>query len=76
MVSNWNKVLKGFTQAAFLLPFFVFSQGNVSGNMESIFQYLNDDPIIGANQPPEKALVNSYMNAFYTHGNFKAGMRL
>ncbi len=76
MINKRNQLLKRCFQAAVLLPFFVFGQGNVSGNMESIFQYLNDDPIIGANQPPEKGLMNSYMNAFYTHGNFKAGMRL
>ena len=55
---------------------FLFSQGSVSGNAESTFQYLNEDTIIGANQPPSKGLINSYMNVFYTNGNFKAGMRL
>ncbi len=52
-----------------------FSQGSFSGNIESTFQYLNADSVIGANQPPEKALINSYMNVFYTNGNFRAGMR-
>lgn len=32
--------------------------------------------MIGATLPPEKGLLNSYMNAFYTQGNFKAGMRI
>lgn len=50
--------------------------GNISGNVESIFQYLNEDTIIGANQPTEKGLLNSYMNVFYTYGKFKAGIRL
>lgn len=50
--------------------------GSFTGNFESTFQYLNEDPIIAATQPPEKGLLNSYMNVFYTHGNFKAGMRL
>lgn len=56
----------------------VFSQldrGNFSGNMETTFQYLNEDSLIGATQPPSKGLMNTYMNVFYTHGNFKAGMR-
>ncbi len=51
------------------------SPGNFSGNMESTFQYLNTDSVIGAYQPDSKALVNSYMNVFYTQGNFKAGVR-
>ncbi len=55
---------------------FLFSQGSISGNAESTFQYLNEDTIIGADQPPSKGLINSYMNVFYTNKNFKAGMRL
>ena len=59
---------------------FSFSQnkdlGTITGNAESIFQYLNEDTLIGANQPASKGLINSYMNIFYTHGNFKAGMRI
>lgn len=56
----------------------VFGQldrGNFTGNMETTFQYLNEDSLIGATQPPSKGLMNTYMNVFYTHGNFKAGMR-
>jgi hypothetical protein len=60
----------------FLLSVHAFGQGNLTGNIESTFQYLNEDSIIGANQPAEKGLINSYMNVFYTYGNFKAGMRL
>jgi hypothetical protein len=62
--------------ALFLLPNVLFSQGNFTGNAESIFQYLNSDTIISANQPPSKGLLNSYMNVFYTNKGFKAGMRL
>tara|TARA_B100001287_G_scaffold89347_1_gene74886 strand:- start:848 stop:2515 length:1668 start_codon:yes stop_codon:yes gene_type:complete len=69
--------LKNLLLAPFLLgASFLLSQGSVSGNAESTFQYLNEDTIIGANQPPSKALINSYMNVFYTNGKFKAGMRL
>ncbi|PHR31132.1 MAG: hypothetical protein COA38_08795 [Fluviicola sp.] len=50
--------------------------GSISGNIESTFQFLNNDTLIGANQPAEKGLLNTYMNVFYTNGNFKAGMRL
>ena len=53
----------------------VFSQGNLTGNMETVFQYLNEDTIINAKQPMQKGLMNSYMNVFYTQGNFRAGMR-
>ncbi len=50
--------------------------GSITGNMESIFQYLNEDTVIAANQPAEKGLINTYMNVFYTNGNFRAGMRV
>lgn len=50
--------------------------GNLTGNVESIFQYLVTDSIIKANQPASKGLINSYMNVYYTQGNFKAGMRI
>lgn len=59
--------------------FLCFSQTNtatITGNIESTFQYLKADTLIGATLPPEKGLLNSYMNAFYTQGNFKGGMRL
>jgi hypothetical protein len=48
----------------------------LTGNMETTFQYLNEDTLIGANQPPSKGLVNSYMNVFYRQAKFKAGMRI
>ncbi|MNK08319.1 hypothetical protein D3C87_262520 [compost metagenome] len=49
--------------------------GNITGNMEATFQYLNADPLIGADQPPERGLLNSYMNVFYSGSHFKAGAR-
>jgi len=49
---------------------------NITGNIESIFQYLNEDTVIGASQPDSKALINTYMNVFVTYKNFKAGMRV
>ena len=52
-----------------------FNTGNFSGNLETTFQYLNEDTLIDALQPPSKGLLNSYMNVYYTHGNFKAGLR-
>lgn len=70
-----NKLL---TLIAFLVTLSSFGQlerGNFTGNLETIFQYLNEDSIIGATQPASKGLLNSYMNVYYTHGNFKAGLR-
>lgn len=49
---------------------------SITGNVESTFQYLNEDTLIGANQPAEKALLNTYMNTFITYKGFKAGMRV
>lgn len=49
---------------------------NITGNIETTFQYLNEDSLIGAAQPAEKALMNTYMNTFLTFRGFKAGMRL
>ncbi|TNE56078.1 MAG: hypothetical protein EP338_00500 [Bacteroidetes bacterium] len=51
-------------------------RGSISGNAETTFQYLKEDSLIGATQPSEKGLLNSYMNVFYTGSNFKAGMRI
>ncbi len=49
---------------------------NITGNMESTFQFLNEDTLIGANRPASVGLLNSYMNVFYRQGGFKAGMRM
>ena len=51
-------------------------EANITGNIESIFQYLNEDTIIDAAQPDSKGLLNTYMNVNYTYRNFKAGMRI
>lgn len=59
--------LSGFSQK---------NQLNITGNIETTFQYLNEDTLIGANQPAEKGLLNTYMNVFATYGNFKAGLRM
>lgn len=49
---------------------------SITGNMETTFQLLNEDTLIGATQPPSKSLVNSYMNVFYRQAGFKAGVRV
>jgi len=68
---------------SFLTAFVVFLNGtaqieksNFMGNVETMFQYLNNDSVIGAAQPPSKSLLNSYMNVYYTHDNFRAGLRV
>ncbi len=48
----------------------------ITGNMETTFQYLNEDTLIGANRPASVGLLNSYINVFYRQGGFKAGVRL
>jgi hypothetical protein len=68
--------MKYFFFALFFSPLFFFSQANITGNIESTFQYLNNDSLIGATQPDQKGLINSYMNVFYTQGKFKAGLRV
>ncbi|PWH84853.1 DUF6029 family protein [Brumimicrobium oceani] len=71
------KLIKLLAGSAFLfVSFNALSQGTISGNMESTFQYLNDDDKINAEQPDEKALLNSYINVNYRNSGFKAGMRL
>ncbi|MGJ8661166.1 MAG: DUF6029 family protein [Bacteroidota bacterium] len=60
---------------------FLWSQENnsnapsITGNMETTFQYLNEDTLIGANRPASVGLINSYMNVFYRQAGFKAGAR-
>ena len=55
---------------------FAQNKASITGNIESTFQYLNEDTLIEANQPAEKGLINTYMNVFATYGDFKAGIRI
>lgn len=54
----------------------LWGQGTISGDMQARFQYLMDDDKIGAKQPDEKALLNSFINVNYRLKGFKAGLRL
>lgn len=65
-----------FATSIFTLGFSQQNLGSISGNIESTFQYLNKDSLIGADQPESKALLSSYANIYYTVGNFKAGVRM
>lgn len=49
---------------------------NISGNIETTFQYLQEDTIIGANQPAEKTVFNSYALVNYENKGFKGGVRI
>ncbi len=71
-----KKIISLILAATPLLTFAQTEEFSVTGNAEAIFQYLNKDTLIGANQPAEKALLNSYMNVFMRYKNFKGGMRL
>lgn len=48
---------------------------NVTGNVETTFQYLNEDTLIGAKQPAEKAVLNNYALVNFTYKHFRAGTR-
>ncbi|MGB0932757.1 MAG: DUF6029 family protein [Lishizhenia sp.] len=73
------KLSKSFSILCFILLFFSVTQANaqgtISGNFETTYQYLLTDSVIGATQPKEKSLVNSYINVNYRLGGFKAGAR-
>lgn len=64
--------------SALFLLFSQFStaQGSITGNIETTYQYLLDDTLIGAIQPKEESLINTYMNVNYRLKGFKAGMRV
>jgi hypothetical protein len=62
--------------AVYNMSFGQLGPANITGNFETMFQYLNEDSLIKATQPDSKGLINSYMNIFFTQGNFKAGVRL
>ncbi|MCB0760289.1 MAG: hypothetical protein KDC12_02115 [Flavobacteriales bacterium] len=49
--------------------------GHISGNVSLLWQQYNEDTLIGAQVPPEKAGFNAYGNLIYTRGNFSAGIR-
>ncbi len=51
------------------------SGGTVTGNIESMFQYLQDDSTINAFAPEQKGVLNSYANVNYSLGDFRAGVR-
>lgn len=64
-----------FFTARFSFAQFDIPLGNVTGNIESTFQYYNPDSTINAQVPPEKSALNSFANINYRNGFFKAGVR-
>ncbi len=49
---------------------------NISGNIETTFQYLNPDTLIGAQQPDQKSVINSYALVNYSNKGFRGGVRI
>jgi hypothetical protein len=65
-----------FLMSATAFGQFDLGKPSVSGNIETIFQYLQSDSAIEAFAPEQKAVMNSYANINYSLGPFKAGVRL
>lgn len=71
---------KLFVIAAAVAPFFGIAQnpisgGSVTGNVETMIQYLTTDSTIDAFAPEQKVVMNSFTNVNYSNGKFRAGMR-
>ncbi len=66
---------------AILCPWHVLAQGDemdagqITGNVQLLFQTYQEDTLIGAQVPPSKTGFNAFGNLIYTRGNFSAGMR-
>ena len=54
---------------------FNMNNATVTGNIETVAQYLTSDSSINAFAPDQKAVMNSYANINYSLGNFRAGVR-
>ena len=67
--------------AALLVPHALLAQedgpdaGQVTGNVQMLFQTYQEDTLIGAQVPPSKTGFNAFGNLIYTRGDFSAGMR-
>lgn len=66
---------------AVLFPFILVAQdespdvGQITGNVQMLFQTYQEDSLIGAQVPPSKTGFNAFGNLIYTRGGFSAGMR-
>lgn len=49
--------------------------GQIQGNTQVLFQQYEEDSLIRAALPDEKATLNSFTNLIYTRGDFSAGLR-
>lgn len=49
--------------------------GQIRGNVQTLFQYYQEDTIINSVVPPEETTLNAFTNLIYTRGNFSAGIR-
>lgn len=50
-------------------------QGQLSGNVQLLFQQYNPDTLIGAQPPEQETGFNSYSNLIYTRGKLSVGAR-
>lgn len=73
---NSTKLKTLFLFSSLLISLHAFSQGTISGNVETVYQYLLTDSLIGSTQPPEKSLINSFANINYRNNGFRAGVRM
>ncbi|MFZ4412500.1 MAG: DUF6029 family protein [Bacteroidales bacterium] len=53
----------------------LLNSGSVQGNFQLDAQFYQKDSTIGANDVPEKMLMNAFANIIYTNGNFSSGLR-
>ncbi len=62
-----------------IIPALSFSQninsGSIQGNFQMDAQYYKKDSAIGAQNVPQKILMNAFCNLIYSNGNFSAGIR-
>ena len=78
MTFRLNSIKSKLILPIFLTGTISFGQSfgaNVTGNTETIFQYLAADSLIGAVQPESKSVLNSYTNVNYRLKGFSAGVR-
>ncbi len=66
-----------FIAFCFCLSTNIFSQegATIRGNFQTTLQTYNKDTLIGADNAPEKLLLNSYANFLYNYKNINAGVR-
>jgi len=76
-----NRLLSLALLAGACLPCALLAQhdeddtGQITGNVQLLFQTYQEDSLIGAQVPPSKTGFNAFGNLIYTKGDFAAGVR-